>query len=510
MEQDRIDIGKLIYSTVRELEKKEVDIETLIRDPYYFGLDLYPAQWVIIKSFYGLTLNEQEMAIMKRWEKEGRVHWHGQREYKELVVIAGMRSGKTFMGGLISGIELKKLLSVGNVEKHFGLAPHSPIFIFNVAVSATQASDTVFAQLEARLSSSPYFQSLQWDRSVAEEYRIGPIHVRRGHSNSAAQAGKTTKCVVFDEMSQYLDAKGNKRSGEQVYSILSKGTKTLGLDGKVVSISSPLSEDDQIIKLFHIAEHVEDMIAFWLPTWEINPHLPFDSFKQDFLRNPELTWRDFGAKPSASLEAFYQEPDRIRSVLDGDNCFWPDGSIKPQDKLFKSYFACADPAVVGDAMGFSVAHWDTNAVIVDGVYRLVPPKSQRAKKGEIRESDVKRICANIAHTFPIREFRFDMWMYVGAIQLLERMGVKVTNKRVTLDDHNQLKTAIYSEEVTLPEEEQLEYELSRLELQNGKKVIFERKAGVAGHGDMADAVAGVYSLARKPPKTVICFRSSKF
>ena len=106
-------------------------------DPVFFwnnplmgGQNLWPVQKDIMSKFYELDENSQ-------------------RKYTELIIVAGMRSSKTFIAGLISTYETFRLLSLPDPAKYYQLAPGSEIFVINVATSFEQALDTVFARCKA-------------------------------------------------------------------------------------------------------------------------------------------------------------------------------------------------------------------------------------------------------------------------------------------------------------------------------------------------------------------------
>jgi hypothetical protein len=62
-----------------------------VTDPQLLNLTISPAQRTLLKSFYGLPLTKDELAI---WSQcTGRVTYSG-RPFREMTVIAGARGGK--------------------------------------------------------------------------------------------------------------------------------------------------------------------------------------------------------------------------------------------------------------------------------------------------------------------------------------------------------------------------------------------------------------------------------
>ena len=125
------------------------------------------------------------------------------------------------------------------------------------------------------------------------------VIIRSGHSNSSSLVGKTAKVIDFDELARFID-KGGKYSADRVYYSLIRSVEPFKEDGKLVDISSPMFQEDMICRLYDLSKNIDNMLGFWLPTWEMNPNLPFDSsfLQAELKKNPEAFWRDFGAQPS--------------------------------------------------------------------------------------------------------------------------------------------------------------------------------------------------------------------
>jgi len=122
-------------------------------DPVWFaenvlGVKLFSAQRDILKMFY-----------------EGG--------YKRLILVAGMRSGKSTLASIMGVYEFFKLITLRKPAEHYGLMPEQPLFITVVAVSEEQAQDTVFANMKALVSGSEWLAE-NFDIKIKENKIICP------------------------------------------------------------------------------------------------------------------------------------------------------------------------------------------------------------------------------------------------------------------------------------------------------------------------------------------------
>jgi len=267
------------------------------RDPVYFcesilHIDPYPMQKEILTKFY-CTPN---------------------RVYTHMILVCGMRSGKTQLGAMATTYELFKLIMLGNPQAYYNLPPGQPIYILHVANSRDQAKDTIFAQTAGLLENAEWFvEHGMIERTNEFQFPEYNLFLRAEHSNSASLAGRTAKMVVLDETARFKDNQG-KFSGEMVYFTVSRAVKTFGQEGKVFSVSSPIYDDDFQMRLYRKGLKLKSFLCYQKPTWDMNPRFTFEALKHEFDLNPETAWRDYGAKPPSAVEAYGLKPKIHRLI----------------------------------------------------------------------------------------------------------------------------------------------------------------------------------------------------
>jgi hypothetical protein len=423
------------------------------------------------------------------------------------VLICGMRSGKTTTASIITCYEAFKMISRGTPCKYYGLPAGTEIFIINVATSDRQAKDTVFAHVKARIANSPWFQEQKYIEHYNEYIfptRDGKVILRSEHSNSASLAGKTIICVSFDELSRFKDTGGNS-SAAMVYDTLSRSVKTFGKDGRKVIITSPMYVKDYAMELYNQFKGKPGWYCKRWPTWEMNPNITFEMLEDEFDKDPETAWRDWGAIPSAAIETFFKEGYKLDNCIsraknptyEGTDGRWrinPDWRGLPGVK----YFAAGDPAVKNDSFGLAVGHLDPNKdiPIVDIIHEFKPFKNV----DEIKEIDAKEVADfifDLTTRCELDIFVTDIWNYPETLQSIREKGVEIIQNHVTVKEYTSFKESAYSGKLEFVNYEKLLEELKSVELIRGQKIDHPK----TGSKDVADAVVNlVWHL--KPENTL--------
>jgi len=446
-------------------------------------------QKLILKAFYSLPLSKSEAATLRNLRHSRKTTWKpDHKPYRELVIVAGMKGGKTILASVIACFEEFSLYRLKEPWKAYGFPRDYEIFIINVATSGDQAEDTIYAQTLARIRNSPFFMARPFsEKEKTVSFKDSKVKIRCGHSNSASIVGKTAKLVLFDELARFKD-RGGKSSAEAVYTSLTRSVEPFGQDGRIISISSPLWERDKIMELYGLSHEIPNMLGFKLATWEMNPKITQVSLKWEFKKNPEAARRDFGADPSKPKEAYYRMPSKIDETFNRVK-----GSIGPIDAAghlspnFKpnpefDYYLHGDPAAKNDAFGLALAHRLGTKVYLDLAYGF------NAGQNEIDVEEIQNILLElILRGFHIAKATFDTWAAVSVWHALQSAGVEPENLYVLKEQHDVLKNVIYQGNLVPYPNAKLQKELKELLLLRGMKVDHPPD----GSKDIADAVAAV-------------------
>jgi hypothetical protein len=482
--------GKSLTTMLRSELRAMQDVSYFVEDPELLNAPwMWPKQKEVIRDFYTEA-----------------------KKYRDMILIWGMRAGKTTVASVIACYEAFKLINMGYPNRRYGLPKGTEIFIINVATSDRQARDTVFAHTKARIDNSPWFQRQKVTEHFNEfifKVKDGTVIIRSEHSNSASLAGKTVICATFDELSRFKDTGGNQ-SGEMVYDTLSRSVRTFGGDGKRVVITSPMYNDDYAMRLYGLYKNNPHWYCRKYPTWEVNPTITFQDLEDEFLKDPESAWRDYGATPSAALEVYFKEPEKIYQCMRTDikNPVNPDAvTAKEQIAGFVGlnnvpYTLAGDPALKNDAFGLCLSHQDnkTDKVIVDLLHRFTPTNTREEGDEsptayEVNASFVREFIFELNKKCWIETFITDTWQFPETIQAIRGDGITVEQNHVTKTEYDKLKELMYTKRIEYPNYEFVIEELKSLEMLRSQRIDHPR----GGSKDVADAMANSVWYATSVP-----------
>jgi hypothetical protein len=468
----------------------------------YLPIKLKPMQRLILKAFYNLKLSADDKKRLLKLKNQGKTTWEEGGTYQELVLLIGMKGGKTTLAAVIAQIEEYELYKIGDICGKYGFVPGEEIYIKNVATNEKQAFKTIFAKIKASIERSPYFKArYPKEKENIFHFQDTNVFIESGHSNSSSLVGDNCKLVLLDELDRFRSTNG-KYSAEEVYSALDKSTDPFGRDGKKVSISSLVHDKGFMVELYNKCRTIKSMLGFWMPEWEMQPDrysgkvflhgnvkIPIEHH-DSYRKNPEKFLRDKACMLGYTKGAYYKEPHRVRHCLEQS---YNIGMRDPIDqfgrfaenfrgKNFK-YFEHHDPSVSHDAYAVCLGHMEKDFVIIDMVHRFLPP----AEGGEIDIEKVKEFCDTLHERFPSLELiTYDTWAASALMQSFSKKGFKVENLYIKKPQHDLLKEKIYSDKFRCHKHRIFSKELTELEL-NGDKVDHPQD----GSKDTADSVAGV-------------------
>jgi hypothetical protein len=272
--------------------------------------------------------------------------------YNEALIIAGMRSGKSFfgahMGGYVEHI-LRVISARGGrnaIPRYLGQALGETFEVSFAASTATQSKDTIYAKYRSMRNGSPwieravkYVKDLEakqvgttglWsyrelDNQIRDEYL--QVRFNSLSSNSAGVAGKTRIFSAIDELSR-LSTSESKTSAQELYRVLNQSLKTVRASvrrlnlppmfGLMLNVTSPIALDDAAMLLHGKVKNGELKKTFcWKgATWEFNPFLTPDDFIEEYAKDPVGAERDFGANPPNAATPLFDNPLRFWKCVD--------------------------------------------------------------------------------------------------------------------------------------------------------------------------------------------------
>lgn len=438
---------------------------------------VWPSQEEIIGEFYSPT---RVMQI-----REGILQPYGP--YNELWLVAGMRSSKTWLEGTFGAIETFRFLNI-DYRARYAIGPSSPAYGLCVASKEQQALDTNFAQLKARFEDSFYFKDLlRKDQLLIQaKAMILPDHnffMRACSSAVAGEVGRTNKFLLVDEVDRFETTSG-PRSGEEMYRLLTKGTKTFKYDGNSFFCGSPASYQSLSMRKLKEAEGDSHMYGINRPTWEMNPSFTYEDFERDFNKDPFAAMRDWAADPQAGSDVYFRNLDMITWAEHGNvlERMYRELPVESQNQNYVMAVDPASPKSANNAFGMALGYKAYDEYVIEGILQVMPHAS-----AEIDPIKLGKFILSVIEKFPVLKFYSDTWNYPIVQEQIRRKGVQVVNNIVRRPHYELFKEALYERKVRIPYYKPLIDELRGIVEVNVTRVDHPRH----GSKDVADCVVQV-------------------
>jgi len=539
--------------------EKEVDIVTFCEHPSYLDQPLHGVERLILKSYYGIPLDDKKKTILLRsfpFDSEGR--WLTEVEYThfliqqkrtnvldpfnpkhglELVLVCGRRSGKTFLASVISAYEAYKLIIKFDPQKHYHLPQGEEIRIINIASTTDQALILATATRNRILNSkwfTPYVEGknqteirLRTKKDLSLYNQEIKIHGKPLDQHVSLKIialpctargirGGSVIVGILDEVAHFIDNEGN-RSGDSIYQALTPSVATFGLDGKIICISSPYIKAGIFYELYLDSIGKEDQepdqnkTMFQLPTWEMNERITFEYLTTEKKRNPESFDWEFGGEFTTTVAGFFKYPEKI------DSCIVRDMEMFNASGNYNHYIA-VDPASSQNGYALAMVHLEDREIIKIENNREIKEKKQvvvldrwrvwTIKDPEFENSEyidqevVEDYIEGLVQKFRVAKIAYDQFDSTAAVLKFQKMGLDAIKTPISRAYNSKmytnLRNLIYEGKMELYKYERGIKELKALqEKRVGKKqiVVEAPTQGEITTDDLADVLANASFIA---------------
>lgn len=446
--------------------------------------------------------------------------------HMEIIRKMGYGSGKGFRITFAFCYVAYRLGCFKNPQHAYGQAQGATLALVNAAITGPHAKKIIFGDISERIKNSPWFQlNMQPDQNIQSELRFPKnIVIFPGSSSEVAPVGYNIFMFNIDEAAFFpeTDARDAART---IYETGRKRVKSrFGDKGLCSAISSPSHMDNFIEHKMDEAAHDPTISAKEGPTWENKPadiqmiargeffesvhprtrervRIP-NIYASDFKKNPQGSWRDFGAVASAALAPYFSEEEvalieaammRGRDIDDWRDADLVRGAV---------YHAHIDLGLVRDACGLVVGREEGDKIRYVLVLRIVcaqraaelDKKNQRYDMvigtKEVIIEEVREIIFNMqAMGFVFGMVSMDGFQSVDMRQQFERAGIPACTLSVDRDtaSYDTLKSIINTNRFETVSHDHALKESKSLELKKGKKV--DHAPGATK--DLLDGYAGV-------------------
>jgi hypothetical protein len=439
--------------------------------PELLRLTLSPAQRVLLASFYGLPLTEEEQAIFRECaERE-----YEPREYAEMSAICGARSGKD------SRIAVSVALFEAFNRDHAAYLHPGERGVVLIIAQDQRGGQTAFNYLRAAIEGSDLLASHIAEIRKSEIELDNAITISVFPCTYRASRGLTVVCGIADEVAFWRDENSANPDREILRSI-ARGMANVP-NGKLLKLSTPYAKSGVLYDDYSRRVELQESTLVWrAPTWLMNPSISQRFLDRERAKDPVAFAREYGAEFSDDIGGFIGRSTVEAAVVAGR-------LELPYSARFR-YTAFVDTAggSGSDSMALGIGHThvreggEDNRFVLDCLRELAPPFSPANAVAEF---------AQLLKSYGLSEVRGDRYGSGWVRERFEACGI-------AYGDSDWTRSELYLEFLTL-------LNSGKLELLDHPKLTsqicgLERRSGQAGqdridhapgaHDDVANVAAG--------------------
>lgn len=336
-----------------------------------------------------------------------------EKDIRHAIWAMGRRSSKTFMAAIAATYMcfVEDEYFIRRVRKG------EKWYVITVANDLGQ-SKIALDNIRQLIVNSPFNSEIIRETSLEVEISNGCVF-QAIPASARASRGKAVVGILQDELSFALEGDAN-RGAKAMYDALSPSIAQFGKHGKILELSSPWLDSGLFYEHFRQAQSGEfpTMQALQIPTWEINPALPWGC---DFLENArkkdeETFWVEFGAQFRKNNSAFLQ-PEIIDASINKNR-----GILTPRADYRGTYVLSLDPARGGanrDEYVACIVHFEGQTLVVDEFYAFEADFEIGGKK-EVNIARVEEWIKEKHRVFDFQSIVLDQFNSSATIQTLQR------------------------------------------------------------------------------------------
>jgi intein/homing endonuclease len=369
-----------------------------------------------------------------------------------------------------------------------------------LASIAQETVEVVDAVVGSSLTDALNRNDLFYDRVVAidiGEEETFDFTIPDGHN--FVTNGIVSHNTAIDELGWFdahADGVGVKTSGKGQHDALANSLRTVRSASNVLrkqgknwvptgidcNISSPSSANDMIMRL--VRSNSPKTCAFHLPTWDINPNIPYDSIRYLELEDKRAFDRDFRAVPPMADSAFMDDEKQVIRCVDDRRTNALNWNVRreqdPNDNLLETMWIEAqprfmdkttprilgiDPGEANNSFALVVASWDQDkkTVNIDGVLECQPEKRADGSVSRVNFPKMFDSCVGpLLDKFNIKLVVSDHWQSSDLLQRLRSYrATKAESYSLRYEDMLAIKTAWYDGRIRIPKLERSIEDLQR-------------------------------------------------
>jgi hypothetical protein len=438
--------------------------------PFFRDLESWWTWEVFLKALFCLPMESTELGIYQVCT--GR-QIPPERLPREAWVVAGRRSGKSFMAALIGSY----FALFRDYRPH--LAPGERVHILILAADRMQTRN-ILNYVKGFLSGNKMFSRLVENEKTESIELKNRVSITVATSSYRSVRGYSAALVVADEVAFWADDTGSNPASETMRALRPALATIPG--SLLLGISSPYSQTGPLWQVHkeHYGREESDVLVWQASTRIMNPTISQVLIDQETEADPEAARSEWEAEFRTDLESFL-DPMALEAVTRPGRYElpWVRGTF---------YHAFVDPSGGRvDAAGLGIAHSEQGIVVLDLARKWKAPHDPGQVVGEMAE---------ILKGYGVRQVTGDR--YAGAWperEFLKHGIIYQASQKDRSSLYLELLPMVLSGKVELLENKSLLAELRSLERRTRSGGRDSVDHPPRGKDDLANACAGALTLA---------------
>ncbi len=310
------------------------------------------------------------------------------------------------------------------------------------------------------------------------------------HTNSfRAVRGRTVVAALLDEAAFYRDETSSNPDYE-VFNAVRASQATIP-NSLLVIIGSPYRRKGLMFDLYNenYGNNDSDVLVIQADTHTMNPTVPQKFIDKEYARDPVASAAEYGAQFRTDLENFVIKEQLDKVIEKGcPEHGYGTGIV---------YFGFVDPSGGSkDSYTLAIAHREPNTeiTVLDLIVERKSPFSPEAVTNEF---------CNILKTYRIKYVQGDNYAAEWPKEQYRKRGIEYKKAEKNRSElYLELLPLINSEQIRLLDNKKLTTQILGLERRTSRSGKDSIDHPPASHDDLANAVAGVIQMVKKPRHTV--------
>lgn len=352
------------------------------------GVELWPKQQEILDNLFENNINHAIWAL-------------------------GRRSGKTFM----SAVAAVYMCFVQDEFFTRKVRKGEKWYIIAVANDLGQ-SKIALDNVRQLILNSPFREEITRETSLDIEISNNCVF-QAIPASARASRGKAVVAILQDELAFSIEGDMN-RGAEAMYNALSPSIAQFGKYGKIIELSSPWLTSGLFFDHFKQAESGDfpGMEARQIPTWEINPSLPYgcDFLERARKKDEESFQIEFGAQFRRNNSVLIA-PEIVDIAVNKER-----NVLLPSREYMGTYVLALDPARGGagrDSYVACIVHYEGERLVVDK-FHIFDANFEIAGKKEVNIAQVELWIEEHHRIYDFQSIILDQYNSAGTIQNLSK------------------------------------------------------------------------------------------